>query len=86
MPAMHSFAVAAKPVDAAPVVLDGTHLQEPVLPRWIIKAVLALVLFVLILVALWIVLLNPPGEKRSSGVALDSVALVGGAFAAPDRL
>lgn len=48
MPAMHSFAVAAKPVDAPPVVLDGTHLQEPVLPRWIIKAVLALVLFVFV--------------------------------------
>ncbi|MDQ0821188.1 hypothetical protein QFZ79_003562 [Arthrobacter sp. V4I6] len=86
MPAMHSFAVAAKPVDAPPVVLDGTHLQEPVLPRWIIKAVLILVLFVLILVALWFVLLNPPGETRSAGVARDPVASVSQSFAAPVRL
>jgi hypothetical protein len=85
MPAMHSFAVAAKPVDAPPVVLDGTHLQEPVLPRWIIKAALVLVLFVLVLVALWIVLLNPPGEKRSAGVVRDPVAAAAGPFAAPGR-
>ena len=66
MPAVHSFAVTAKPEDAPAVVLDGTHLQEPVLPRWIVKAVLILVLFVLVLVALSIVLLHPPGETRAA--------------------
>ncbi|BCW71109.1 hypothetical protein [Arthrobacter sp. NicSoilB8] len=68
MPAVHPFTVAAKPADGPPVVLDGIHLQEPVLPRWIVKAVLVLVLFALVLVALWFVLLHPPGETRSSGV------------------
>jgi hypothetical protein len=67
MPATHSFAVAVKPADGPPVVLDGIHLQEPVLPRWIVKAVLLLVLFVLILVALGFALLDPPGVTRSSG-------------------
>ena len=84
MPAMHSFAVAARPTDGPPVVLDGTHLQEPVLPRWIVKAVLVIVLFAVILVALWFVLLHPPGETRSSGVH-DPGASARDTFAAPSR-
>ena len=87
MPAMHSFSVAARPADGPPVVLDGTHVQEPALPRWIVKAVLGLVLFVLVLVSLWFVLLHPPGETRSTGAHIPG----GGAsadetFAAPLRL
>lgn len=56
-PVTHSFTVAVKPADGPPVVLDGMHVQEPVLPSWIFKAVVLLVLFVLVLVALWFLLL-----------------------------
>ena len=85
MPSTHSFAVAAKPADGPPVVLDGIHVQEPVLPRWIVKALLVLVLFILALVALWFVLLNPPGETRATGVH-GPVVPASQTFAAPGRL
>ena len=85
MPSTHSFAVAVRPADGPPVVLDGIHVQEPVLPRWIVKAVLVLVLFILILVALWFVLLNPPGETRATGVH-DPVVPASQTSAAPARL
>ena len=85
MPAMHPFAVTVKPVDAPPVVLDGTHLQEAVLPRWIVKAALVLVVFALVLVALWFVLLHPPNETRAAGL-YGPAASVSQAFATPLRL
>ncbi|MDQ0850369.1 hypothetical protein QFZ65_002307 [Arthrobacter sp. B3I9] len=87
MPAMHPFAVTVKPMDAPPVVLDGTHLQEPVLPRWIVKALLMLVLFVLVLVALGfaLFLLQSPGEVRSPSAVPGSVAPAGQTPAGPDR-
>jgi hypothetical protein len=87
IPAVHSFAVTAKPMNAPAVVLDGTHLQEPVLPRWILKAVLVLVLFVLVLVALRfaLVFLQSPGEIRSPSAVQESVASAGQTPAGRDR-
>ena len=85
MPAVHPFAVTAKPVDAPAVLLDGTHLQEPVLPRWIVKALLILVFFILVLVALSILLLHPPGETRAAGPR-NLVASASQAVAVPVRL
>jgi hypothetical protein len=84
MPAVHSFAVTAKPMDAAAVVLDGTHLQEPVLPRWIVKAGIVLVLFVLVLVALSVLVVHPPAETGAAGV--HDVVASSGPAAAPFRL
>ena len=86
MPAVHSFTVAAKPADGPPVVLDGTHLQEPVLPRWIVKAMVILVLFVLILVALSFVLRDPPGVSRTATAVRDFAPSVSQTSAAPVRL
>lgn len=59
MSATHRFAVAATPQGGPAVVLDGSHLQDPVLPSWFFKAVVALLLFVLSLAALWYLLLRP---------------------------
>ncbi|WP_426977678.1 hypothetical protein ACQCSU_00730 [Pseudarthrobacter sp. O4] len=61
----HAFAVAAQPLDGPPVVLDGTHVQEPVLPAWIFKAVLLLVLLVLGLAALWFLVLRFAAEPTA---------------------
>lgn len=85
MPSTHSFAVAAKPADGPPVVLDGIHVQEPVLPRWIVKAMVILVLFVLVLVALSFLLRDPPGVTRAAGV-YDPLVPASLTSAAPVRL
>jgi hypothetical protein len=73
-PATHSFAVVAQPMDGPAVVLDGTHLQEPVLPSWIFKAVLLLVLLALGLAALWFLVLRPAAESTARAGVQDSVA------------
>jgi hypothetical protein len=72
--ATHTFAVTATPVDAPPVVLDGTYLQEPVLPPWIAKAVVALLLLALSLAALWYLLFKPAVEATAKAAVQDSVA------------
>lgn len=65
MSATHTFAVAATPPAGPAVVLDGSHLQDPVLPSWFFKAVVALLLFVLGLAALWFLLLRPAAEATA---------------------
>jgi hypothetical protein len=72
--ATHPFTVAVKPMDGPPVVLDGTHLQEPVLPSWIFKAVVLLVLFALVLTALWFLLLGPAEILTARAAVQDPVA------------
>lgn len=78
MPLTHPFAVAVKPMDGPPVVLDGMHVQEPVLPSWILKAVVLLVLFALVLVALWFLLIRPAEVPAARAAAQDGVVLSGG--------
>lgn len=68
MSATHAFAVAATPPAGPVVVLDGTHVQDPVLPSWFFKAVIALLLFVLGLAALWYVLLRAPVDAAANAV------------------
>lgn len=72
-PVTHAFTVAVKPMDGPPVVLDGMHVQEPVLPSWIFKAVALLVLFALVLVALWFLLIRPAEAPLAKAAAQDRV-------------
>jgi hypothetical protein len=69
-PITHQFQVVALPRDASPLVLDGTYLQEPVLPAWAGKAALAGLGALLGLVAVWAWLLKPTIE----GAAKEAVA------------
>ena len=81
--ATHTFAVVAQPMDGPPVVLDGTHLQEPVLPSWIFKAILLLVLFALALAAVWFLVLRPATAATAEAGLQESVAQAGSVPALP---
>jgi hypothetical protein len=52
-PATRMFAVTATPEDGPPVLLDGSHIQDPVLPWRTIKAVLFLLLLAAVLTVAW---------------------------------
>jgi hypothetical protein len=73
-PRTHPFQVTVTPHDGAPVLLDGTHLQEPIIPRWFWKALLALLALLLLLLALWFWLLRPAIESVAQDAAIDEVA------------
>jgi hypothetical protein len=73
MSATHTFAVKGTPADGAPFVLDGTHLQEPVLPSWIAKAAVALMLLALGLAALWYLIFKPTVEAAAKGAVEGTV-------------
>lgn len=57
--ATHPFTVAVRTEETSTVTLDGTHLQEALLPKWLPKALLALLALILLLLAAWFFLLRP---------------------------
>ncbi len=63
----------AAPPTADPIVLAGTLLQEPILPKWLLKAVLALLALLLVLFILWKTLLKPQVESAARAVAIEEV-------------
>jgi hypothetical protein len=75
---------ATTPVSAphAPIILNGNLLQEPVLPKWLWKAVVALIALLLLLFILWKTLLKPTVESAARDVAIEEVAPVSSAVAA----
>ncbi|MFJ1798914.1 hypothetical protein [Streptomyces sp. NPDC088180] len=64
-PVTHAFQVFAAPQPPegeeapAPVLVDGSYQQDPILPRWLPRALLTAALLVLVLVGLWYALLRP---------------------------
>lgn len=64
-PVTHPFQVFATPDVAegqaplAPVVLDGSYQQEPILPRWLPRALITAAVLLIALVGLWYALLRP---------------------------
>ncbi|MFG3407489.1 hypothetical protein [Streptomyces sp. NPDC048142] len=64
-PVTHAFQVFAAPQPPegeeppAPVLVDGSYQQEPILPRWLPRALLTAALLLLVLVGLWYALLRP---------------------------
>jgi hypothetical protein len=65
-----------KPVGVAPVVLNGTFVQEPVLPKWLLKAVLLAGALVLALFILWKTLVKPTFESAARAVVTEEVDAV----------
>ena len=77
MSATHPFAITATPTDGPPVVLDGTYLQEPILPAWITKAAIALLALAVGLFAAWQLLFKPAVEATAKAAVQDSVNQAG---------
>jgi hypothetical protein len=65
-PKTRNYKVAVKPRAevAQPLILDGTFLQEAILPPWFLRALIALLLLLLALALLWLLVLQP--QIRSS--------------------
>jgi hypothetical protein len=55
----HPFTIVVSPNAGPPVSLEGTYLQETMIPKWLPKALLALLLLLLALAAIWFGLLKP---------------------------
>lgn len=73
-PITHPFSVIVTPQDSISVALDGTHVQQPVIPRWLPKLLLALLGLLLALLVLWFVVLKPAIEEQARQVAEEAVA------------
>ena len=73
----HTYQVVVRdPEDASarPVVLDGTLMQDPVLPRWLFKVLALLVAAAIALAAIWFLLLRPVIKDTAKTAALKSTA------------
>lgn len=57
-----------------PVEVDGTLVQQPMLPRWLPKALLALVGLLILLAVLWFTLLRPAIESAAQGAVEEPLA------------
>jgi hypothetical protein len=76
-PMIHPFSVTVEPDGGQSVAVDGTFRQNPVLPPWFGKALVAAVIAVGALVALWFVLLKPGVEAAAVAAVDQPLASVG---------
>jgi hypothetical protein len=70
----HPFTVSVIPEEAPAMELAGTHLQEPVLPAWFFKALLAALMLVLALVALWFLVIRQEVRSAAQEAVQEPVA------------
>ena len=73
-PITHPFTVVVTPQDSMPVDLQGTYVQTPVIPKWLPKALLALLALLLLLAALWFLLLKPAITSAAEEAVANDVA------------
>jgi hypothetical protein len=76
-PIIHPFSVSVEPDGGQSVAADGTFRQNAVLPPWFAKAVIAAVVAIGALVALWFVLLKPQVESVAVAAVDQPLASVG---------
>lgn len=73
-PKTRPFQLYVKPAGGIPIALDGTLLQESVLPPWFVKALLALIAALIALVILWLFVLKPSIETAASEAVASPLA------------
>ncbi len=61
---------------AVPIVVAGNFLQEPIIPKWLLKAVLIALAVLLALFILWKTLLKPSVESAAREIAIEEVSAV----------
>ena len=59
-----------------PIVVAGNFLQEPIIPKWLLKAVLIALAVLLALFILWKTLLKPSVESAAREIAIEEVSAV----------
>jgi hypothetical protein len=65
-PKTRPFQLFVRPEGGTPITIDGTLLQESVLPPWFLKALIALVVLLIALVLIWLLLLKPTIQTAAS--------------------
>src|SRR5699024_475821 len=70
----HPFTVTVAAENSTPVVLDGTHVQEPQMPGWLPKLLLALLGLLLLLALLWFLVLKPTIVSAAQAAVEEPVA------------
>ncbi len=65
-PKTRPFQLFVTPEGGLPITLDGTMLQESILPPWFLKALIALVALLVLLVLAWLFLLKPSIQSAAS--------------------
>jgi hypothetical protein len=76
VPVTKPFKVLVEEEGKAPIEVDGAFLQEPLLPRWLWKALLALLALAILFAILWFTVLQPSIESTAKQVAQEEVAPV----------
>ena len=73
-PKTRPFQLFVKPEGGTPITIDGTLLQESVLPPWFLKALLVLIVLLIALVLIWLVLLKPTIQSAASEAVASPLA------------
>jgi hypothetical protein len=73
-PKTRPFQLFVKPEGGTPITIDGTLLQESVLPPWFMKALIALIVLLVALVLIWLLLLKPTIQTAASDAVASPLA------------
>lgn len=68
------YTATVEPRDGTPVTLDGTFVQEPLIPSWLPKLLLALLALLAALLALWFLVLRGAVESAAQEAVREEVA------------
>src|SRR5512140_1701213 len=71
-PKTRPFKVVVGGDDGRPIVLDGTMLQEAILPRWLVPALLALLGLLILAAVLWATVLQPAIKSATTQALADA--------------
>ena len=71
-PKTRQFKLAVTSPDAPPITLDGTMLQEAILPRWLIPALLAILAAIILALILWFTVLQPSIKSAATQALVDA--------------
>ncbi len=67
------FSLVVAPQGSPEVRIEAGHVQDPILPKWLLKALLALIALILLLLALWYLVLGPTIESAAKGAVEEPV-------------
>ncbi len=73
-PKTRQFQLYVKPSGGLSIALDGTLVQESILPPWFLRAVMALVVAAILLVILWLTLLRPTIQSAAADAVASPLA------------
>jgi hypothetical protein len=73
MPKTRPFKLDVRPEGTMPITLDGALLQEPVLPPWFLRAMIALAVLIIGFILLWLLVLRPSIQSAASEAVEEQV-------------